>query len=47
VLKYVLRRLMALPVVTFIPASLAILLFSVGWNLIGDGLRDLLDPRTR
>lgn len=32
---------------TFVPASLAILLFSVGWNLIGDGLRDLLDPRTR
>jgi peptide/nickel transport system permease protein len=21
--------------------------FNVGWNLIGDGLRDLLDPRTR
>jgi peptide/nickel transport system permease protein len=32
---------------TFVPASAAIVLFSVGWNLIGDGLRDLLDPRTR
>lgn len=32
---------------TFIPASLAIVLFSMGWNLIGDGLRDVLDPRLR
>jgi peptide/nickel transport system permease protein len=32
---------------TFVPASAAIVLFSIGWNLIGDGLRDLLDPRTR
>ncbi len=32
---------------TFVPASAAVVLFSVGWNLIGDGLRDLLDPRTR
>ncbi len=30
---------------TFIPASLAVVLFSMGWNLIGDGLRDVLDPR--
>ncbi|MDY0018869.1 MAG: ABC transporter permease [Anaerolineae bacterium] len=30
---------------TFIPCSLAILFFSIGWNLIGDGLRDALDPR--
>jgi peptide/nickel transport system permease protein len=30
---------------TFIPPSLAIILFSFGWNLIGDGLRNLLDPR--
>ena len=30
---------------TFLPPSLAIVLFSTGWNLIGDGLRDVLDPR--
>ncbi len=30
---------------TYIPPSMAIVLFSVGWNLIGDGLRDILDPR--
>jgi len=30
---------------TYLPPSLAIVLFSVGWNLIGDGLRDVLDPR--
>jgi ABC-type dipeptide/oligopeptide/nickel transport system permease subunit len=27
--------------------SLAVVLFSVGWNLVGDGLRDVLDPRLR
>jgi peptide/nickel transport system permease protein len=32
---------------TYLPPSLAVVLFSIGWNLIGDGLRDLLDPRTR
>ncbi len=32
---------------TYVPASLAIVLFSIGWSLIGDGLRDLLDPRLR
>lgn len=32
---------------TYLPVSLAIVFFSVGWNLIGDGLRDVLDPRTR
>lgn len=32
---------------TYIPVSLVIVLFSMGWNLIGDGLRDLLDPRLR
>lgn len=31
----------------YLPASLAVVLFAIGWNLIGDGLRDLLDPRTR
>lgn len=32
---------------TYAPASAAIVLFTVGWSMIGDGLRDLLDPRTR
>jgi len=32
---------------TFIPISLALVLFGVGWNLLGDGLNDLLNPRTR
>lgn len=32
---------------TYIPVSAAIVLFSIGWNLIGDGLRDVLDPRLR
>ncbi len=32
---------------TYIPVSLALVLFSSGWNLLGDGLRDLLDPRLR
>lgn len=32
---------------TFLPASLAIVSFTLGWTLIGDGLRDVLDPRTR
>jgi peptide/nickel transport system permease protein len=30
---------------TYLPPSMAIVLFSVGWNLVGDGLRELLDPR--
>ena len=30
---------------TYLPPSLALLLFSVGWNLLGDGLRRALDPR--
>lgn len=29
----------------FIPVSLALILFGVGWNLLGDGLNDLLNPR--
>lgn len=29
---------------TYIPPSLCIILFSIGWNLVGDGLRDLFDP---
>ena len=32
---------------TYAPAISAIILFTVGWSMIGDGLRDLLDPRTR
>jgi peptide/nickel transport system permease protein len=32
---------------TYMPVSLAIVLFSTGWSLVGDGLRDALDPRTR
>ena len=32
---------------TYVPAIAAIFLFTVGWSMIGDGLRDLLDPRTR
>jgi peptide/nickel transport system permease protein len=32
---------------TYLPLSLAIVLFAAGWNLIGDGLRDALDPRLR
>ena len=30
---------------TYIPPIIAIVLFSIGWNLIGDGLRDALDPQ--
>lgn len=32
---------------TFLPAVVAIVLFSGGWSLIGDGLRDVLDPHLR
>ena len=32
---------------TYLPVSLAVVLFSVGWNLIGDGLGEILDPRQR
>jgi len=32
---------------TYLPPSLAILFFSIGWNLVGDGLREVLDPRQR
>lgn len=31
----------------FLPASLAIIFFSLGWSFIGDGLADALDPRRR
>ena len=29
----------------YMPPIAAIVLFSTGWNLVGDGLRDVLDPR--
>jgi len=32
---------------TFLPPCIAIVLFSMGWSLLGDGLRDALDPRMR
>jgi peptide/nickel transport system permease protein len=32
---------------TYLPPILAIVLFSVGWNLVGDSLREALDPRLR
>lgn len=31
----------------FLPATLALLLFGIGWNLLGDGLNDALNPRTQ
>jgi peptide/nickel transport system permease protein len=30
----------------FIPATLALVLFGIGWNLLGDGFNDWLNPRT-
>ena len=30
---------------TFVPATLALVGFSIGWNLLGDGLNNLLNPR--
>jgi len=32
---------------TYLPPSVAIVLFSIGWNLIGEGLREAVDPRQR
>jgi peptide/nickel transport system permease protein len=31
----------------FIPATLTLVLFGIGWNLLGDGLNDWLNPRLR
>lgn len=31
----------------FLPATLALILFSIGWNLLGDGLNEVLNPRAR
>jgi peptide/nickel transport system permease protein len=30
---------------TFLPATITLVLFGIGWNLLGDGLNDQLDPR--
>ncbi|MHB8089497.1 MAG: ABC transporter permease [Anaerolineaceae bacterium] len=30
----------------FLPITLTIVLFGIGWNLLGDGLNDLLNPRS-
>ncbi len=30
---------------TFLPVTLAIVIFGIGWNLLGDGLNDWLNPR--
>lgn len=32
---------------TYVPTSLVILLFSIGWNLAGEGMRQAFDPRSR
>lgn len=32
---------------TFIPVSVALILFGVGWNLLGDGLNEVLNPYER
>lgn len=32
---------------TYIPPTVTIVLFTVGWSMIGDGLRDSLDPRSQ
>lgn len=32
---------------TFVPVSLALILFGVGWNLLGDGLNTVLNPHER
>jgi len=29
----------------FLPATLALILFGIGWNLLGDGLNEVLNPR--
>ncbi len=29
----------------YIPATLVLILFGIGWNLLGDGLGEILDPR--
>ena len=31
----------------FLPATIALVLFGIGWNLLGDGFNDALNPRNR
>ena len=31
----------------FVPATLTLVLFGISWNLLGDGLNTLLDPRAK
>jgi peptide/nickel transport system permease protein len=31
----------------FLPATVALMLFGIGWNLLGDGLADLFDPHSK
>jgi len=31
----------------FVPATLVLIVFSIGWNLLGDGLNSALNPRSR
>jgi peptide/nickel transport system permease protein len=30
----------------FIPPTLAVMLFGIAWNMFGDGLSDVFDPRS-
>lgn len=30
----------------FVPVTLSLILFAIGWNLLGDGLNDMLNPRS-
>jgi peptide/nickel transport system permease protein len=30
----------------FVPVTLALVIFGIGWNLLGDGLNDWLDPQS-
>lgn len=53
ILKYTRNWIIATPThafdfwYTYMPISVAIITFSIGWSLIGDGLRDVFDPRWR
>jgi peptide/nickel transport system permease protein len=29
----------------YLPQTIALILFGIGWNLLGDGLNDALNPR--
>jgi len=33
------------PMLKFLPATLALVFFGIGWNLLGDGLNTLLKKR--